>query len=77
MGRMCISGCVGLVRLHEYDQQSPRYSTVAPHAAITRWRRMMSLGRTWEYQPQQLQNMPLDQEDIKLLQDYMQSCLHK
>lgn len=55
----------------------PPVLTSGDHAAITRWRRMMSLGRTWEHQPQQLQNIPLDQEDIKLLQDYMQSCLHK
>ena len=51
----------------------PAVLTSGDHAAIQRWRRMMALGRTWEYQPQLLQGQSLSQEDITLLQTYIQT----
>jgi tRNA (guanine37-N1)-methyltransferase len=40
------------------------------HAAIARWRRMQSLGRTWERRPELLRGRALTQEDRQLLAEY-------
>jgi tRNA (guanine37-N1)-methyltransferase len=37
------------------------------HAAIRRWRRQQSLGRTWLRRPDLLERLSLDKEDAKLL----------
>ncbi|HET7610838.1 MAG TPA: tRNA (guanosine(37)-N1)-methyltransferase TrmD [Rhodanobacteraceae bacterium] len=40
------------------------------HAAIRRWRRMQSLGRTWLKRPDLLENVTLDQDDQRLLEEF-------
>lgn len=40
------------------------------HAAIDRWRRMQSLGRTWLRRPDLLENLTLDQDDQRLLEEF-------
>ena len=52
----------------------PAVLTSGDHAAITRWRRMMALGRTWQYQPALLQNRPFSDEDIDLLSEYIKTA---
>ncbi len=41
------------------------------HAAICRWRRKQALGRTWLRRPELLQGMQLDEEQQRLLQDFI------
>ena len=50
----------------------PEVLTSGNHADIVRWRRKMALGRTWANQPHLLQGQSLSQDDIKLLQAYIQ-----
>ena len=40
------------------------------HAAIRRWRRMQSLGRTWLRRPELLENLTLGQDDQRLLEEF-------
>lgn len=40
------------------------------HAAIARWRRMQSLGRTWLRRPDLLENMTLGADDQRLLEEF-------
>jgi tRNA (guanine37-N1)-methyltransferase len=40
------------------------------HAAIRRWRRMQSLGRTWLRRPDLLENVALDPDDQRLLEEF-------
>jgi tRNA (guanine37-N1)-methyltransferase len=40
------------------------------HAAINRWRRMQSLGRTWLRRPDLLENVALDPDDQRLLEEF-------
>lgn len=40
------------------------------HAAIDRWRRMQSLGRTWLRRPDLLENLTLGQDDQRLLEEF-------
>jgi tRNA (guanine37-N1)-methyltransferase len=40
------------------------------HAAIARWRRKQSLGRTWERRPDLLEGRTLSKEDAQLLEEY-------
>jgi tRNA (guanine37-N1)-methyltransferase len=40
------------------------------HAAIHRWRRMQSLGRTWLRRADLLENMTLDENDQRLLEEF-------
>jgi len=40
------------------------------HAAIARWRRMQSLGRTWLRRPELLENLTLDADDQRLLEEF-------
>lgn len=53
---------------------TPTVLTSGDHAAISRWRRMMALGRTWQYQPELLLNQPLTEEDIRLLETYIRTA---
>jgi tRNA (guanine37-N1)-methyltransferase len=40
------------------------------HSAIRRWRRMQSLGRTWLRRPDLLENVALDPDDQRLLEEF-------
>jgi tRNA (guanine37-N1)-methyltransferase len=40
------------------------------HAAIHRWRRRQSLGRTWLRRPDLLEALTLDAEDRRLLEEF-------
>ena len=40
------------------------------HAAIARWRRKQSLGRTWLRRPDLLARRPLSEEDARLLEEF-------
>jgi len=40
------------------------------HAAIARWRRKQSLGRTWQRRPDLLQRRRLDETDTRLLDEF-------
>ncbi len=40
------------------------------HADIQRWRRMQSLGRTWQKRPDMLARQPLSGDDQKLLEEF-------
>ena len=42
------------------------------HAAISRWRRMQALGRTWLRRPELLENLTLDENDQRLLEEFKQ-----
>jgi tRNA (guanine37-N1)-methyltransferase len=42
------------------------------HAAIARWRRKQSLGRTWQRRPDLLKMKTLSQADLVLLEEYRQ-----
>ena len=46
------------------------------HTEIQSWRRQMALGRTWQLQPQLLENQRLTTLDIELLQSFMQDQVH-
>ncbi len=41
------------------------------HAAIARWRRKQALGRTWERRPDLLERAGLDEEQRRLLEEYI------
>ncbi len=43
------------------------------HAAIRRWRRQQSLGRTWQRRPELLERLELSPEDQKLLSAFKQA----
>ena len=43
------------------------------HAAIARWRRQQSLGRTWLRRPDILDHQQLSKEDMQLLTEFQQS----
>ena len=43
------------------------------HAAIQRWRRQQSLGRTWQRRPDLLENLALSEADQRLLKEYEQT----
>ncbi len=45
------------------------------HAAIRRWRRKQSLGRTWQQRPDLLAQCPLDMEARALLEEYRREFL--
>jgi tRNA (guanine37-N1)-methyltransferase len=50
----------------------PAVLTSGDHAAINRWRRKQSLGRTWKRRPDLLGRLQLSAEDRKLLLEYQQ-----
>lgn len=49
----------------------PRVLLSGDHAAIDRWRRKQSLGRTWQRRPDLLESAKLSGEDLRLLEEYM------
>jgi tRNA (guanine37-N1)-methyltransferase len=44
------------------------------HAAIARWRRKQSLGRTWLRRPELLRSLQLDEESKRLLAEFKAEC---
>ena len=54
---------------HEFGEV-PAVLLSGDHAAINRWRRMQSLGRTWLRRPELLENMALDAADQRLLEEF-------
>lgn len=51
--------------------QVPPVLLSGDHRAIARWRRMQSLGRTWQRRPELLQRMDLDKESKALLTEFI------
>jgi len=41
------------------------------HAAIARWRRKQALGRTWQRRPDLLEQVELDEEQRRLLEEFI------
>ncbi|HET9817814.1 MAG TPA: tRNA (guanosine(37)-N1)-methyltransferase TrmD [Rhodanobacteraceae bacterium] len=54
---------------HEFGDVPPVLLS-GDHAAITRWRRLQSLGRTWLRRPELLEVLTLDAEDQRLLEEF-------
>ena len=54
---------------HEFGEV-PAVLLSGDHAAIQRWRRMQSLGRTWLRRPELLENLALDENDQRLLEEF-------
>lgn len=54
---------------HEYGDV-PAVLLSGDHAAINRWRRMQSLGRTWLRRPDLLENRALNGDDQRLLEEF-------
>src|SRR5690348_9610955 len=54
---------------HEFGDV-PAVLLSGDHAAINRWRRMQSLGRTWLRRADLLENMTLDENDQRLLEEF-------
>jgi tRNA (guanine37-N1)-methyltransferase len=54
---------------HEFGEV-PAVLLSGDHAAISRWRRMQSLGRTWLRRPDLLGNVTLGQDDQRLLEEF-------
>ncbi|HJR12681.1 MAG TPA: tRNA (guanosine(37)-N1)-methyltransferase TrmD [Rhodanobacteraceae bacterium] len=54
---------------HEFGDV-PAVLLSGDHAAIDRWRRMQSLGRTWLRRPELLENLTLDADDQRLLEEF-------
>ncbi len=54
---------------HEFGDV-PAVLVSGDHAAIDRWRRMQSLGRTWLKRPDLLENVALDEQDRRLLDEF-------
>ncbi|MGH8216247.1 MAG: tRNA (guanosine(37)-N1)-methyltransferase TrmD [Rhodanobacteraceae bacterium] len=54
---------------HEFGEV-PAVLLSGDHAAIRRWRRMQSLGRTWLKRPDLLENLALGQDDQRLLEQF-------
>ena len=50
----------------------PEVLTSGDHAAIRRWRRKQSLGRTWQRRPEMLAKLSLNREDQKLLLEFQE-----
>lgn len=54
---------------HEFGEV-PAVLLSGDHAAIRRWRRMQSLGRTWMKRPELVENLTLGQDDQRLLDEF-------
>lgn len=54
---------------HEFGDV-PAVLLSGDHEAIARWRRMQSLGRTWLRRPDLLENVALDAQDQRLLEEF-------
>ncbi len=52
-------------------QRVPPVLCSGDHAAIERWRRKQSLGRTWLRRPELINRRPLDAESSRLLQEFL------
>jgi tRNA (guanine37-N1)-methyltransferase len=50
----------------------PAVLSSGDHAAIRRWRRMQSVGRTWLRRPELIGRVPLDAEHRSLLEEFLQ-----
>ena len=65
--------CPHYTRPEEIDGLGvPQVLLSGNHAEIERWRRMQSLGQTWERRPDLLEQQVLSEEDKKLLELYQQ-----
>ncbi|MDN7130764.1 tRNA (guanosine(37)-N1)-methyltransferase TrmD [Vreelandella profundi] len=53
-------------------RQVPDVLLSGNHAAIKRWRLKQSLGRTWQRRPDMLEGRPLDAEQRKLLNEFVE-----
>ena len=53
-------------------RQVPDVLLSGNHAAIKRWRLKQSLGRTWQRRPDLLEGRPLDAEQRKLLNEFIE-----
>jgi tRNA (guanine37-N1)-methyltransferase len=66
--------CPHYTRPETYDGMGvPAVLLSGDHAAIARWRRMQSLGRTWERRPDLLAGRALTQEEHQLLAEFKRS----
>jgi tRNA (guanine37-N1)-methyltransferase len=54
---------------HEFGEV-PAVLLSGDHAAVARWRRQQSLGRTWQRRPDLLETLKLDAEDQRLLEEF-------
>ena len=54
------------------ERPIPEVLLSGDHAAIERWRRQQSLGRTWQRRPDLLDKVQLNEDDIKLLEQFKQ-----
>jgi tRNA (guanine37-N1)-methyltransferase len=52
------------------ESRVPEVLLSGNHAAIARWRRKQSLGRTWDRRPDLVDEKSLSKEDRKLLDEY-------
>jgi len=52
------------------DSRVPEVLLSGNHAAIARWRRKQSLGRTWDRRPDLVDEKSLSREDRQLLEEY-------
>jgi tRNA (guanine37-N1)-methyltransferase len=63
--------CPHYTRPEEYDgARVPPVLLSGDHEAIRRWRLKQSLGRTWQYRPDLLDHLELDEEQKQLLAEY-------
>lgn len=63
--------CPHYTRPEEFaGRRVPAVLRSGDHAAIRRWRMMMSLGRTWERRPELLEAIELTDEQRELLDEY-------
>ncbi len=66
--------CPHYTRPEVMDGQSvPDVLLSGDHAAIARWRRCQSLGRTWQRRPELLPEC-LSEDDLRLLDEYREAC---
>ncbi|MBB5207065.1 tRNA (guanosine(37)-N1)-methyltransferase TrmD [Chiayiivirga flava] len=70
--------CPHYTRPDEFEGESvPPVLLSGDHAAIARWRRQQSLGRTWLRRPDLLARMTLSKADRVLLDGFMQDWLRQ
>jgi len=64
--------CPHYTRPEEFEGHSvPAVLTSGDHKAIERWRLKQALGRTYQRRPDLLEELELDQEQLALLQQYL------
>lgn len=65
--------CPHYTRPEQFEQMPvPKVLLSGDHAAIARWRRKQALGRTWLKRPELLEKLELDDEQQRLLQEFIQ-----